>query len=83
MTELRNDRMTGQKDRQGKSSIAPTFSKRGYKYKISEIKITRKYPNLQYSVTLQSFVYLQFYLYLQYAYNSCLGKSKKFAKIRN
>ena len=33
MTERRNDRKTErQKDRQGKSSIAPTFSKRGYNY---------------------------------------------------
>ena len=32
MTERRKDGMTErQKDRQGKSSIAPTFSKRGYK----------------------------------------------------
>ena len=32
MTELRNNGITErQKDRQGKSSIAPTFSKRGYK----------------------------------------------------
>ena len=30
-TEIRKDRITElQKDRQGKSSIAPTFSKRGY-----------------------------------------------------
>ena len=33
MTELQNNRITDlQKDRQGKSSIAPTFSKRGYNY---------------------------------------------------
>ena len=33
MTELQNDGITElQKDRQGKSSIAPTFSKQGYKY---------------------------------------------------
>ena len=33
ITELQNNRLTElQKDRQGKSSIAPTFSKRGYKY---------------------------------------------------
>ena len=33
MTELQNDGITElQKDRQGKSSIAPTFSKRGYNY---------------------------------------------------
>ena len=32
MTERQKDGMTErQKDRQGKSSIAPTFSKRGYK----------------------------------------------------
>ena len=33
MTELQNNGITErQKDRQGKSSIAPTFSKRGYNY---------------------------------------------------
>ena len=33
MTEKQNYRLTElQMDRQGKSSIAPTFSKRGYKY---------------------------------------------------
>ena len=33
MTEILKDRITElQKDRQGKSSIAPTFSKQGYNY---------------------------------------------------
>ena len=37
MTERRNDRKTErQKDRQGKSSIAPTFSKRGYNNKLKK-----------------------------------------------
>ena len=41
MMELQNDRITErQKDRQGKSSIAPTFSKRGYN-NFSQLKISR------------------------------------------